>query len=113
MLSNRRLLTGYFKAKGQHGLVIGYVYPIHSVPDGAGVIEADEIRKGKVLAQLGRVDRISKEVVPLASLVKRERISPPAGRRVTLGQQKFNDWTQVVGARVAAGTVLGSLSSYQ
>lgn len=59
-----------------------------------------------MLAQLGRVDGVGKKVAPLAPLVKGERIAPPAGRRVALGQQKLNDGAQVVSARVVAEAVL-------
>lgn len=45
--------------------------------------------------------------MPLASLVERERIAPPAGRRVALGQQVLDDGAQVGGARVVARGSLG------
>jgi hypothetical protein len=101
------LLWYQLKREGRARLVIRYVHPVQPIPNSAGVIELDGIRKGKVLAQLGRVDGVGEEVTPLTPLVKGEFIPPPAGRRVALGQQKLNDGAQAVGARVVAAPLGG------
>ena len=63
-------------------------------------------RKGKMLAQLGRVDGVGKDVVQLVALVKpKPALVPPVGGAVALGQQKVDDRPQVVGARVVTGAV--------
>lgn len=82
------------------------VHPVKAVPNRSGFIHANGFREHEPLAQLGRVDGLGKEVMPLASLVKRE-CPPPTSRRVVLGQQELDDGTQVVGAEALCGYLSG------
>ena len=86
------------------------VHPVQAVFDGTVVIHPDRGREGEPLAQLGRVDGAGKQVMPLAPLVKRERIPLPAGRNVALGQKVLDDGTQVGGARFKVASLGGQLN---
>lgn len=95
------------KVEYQRRALLANVYPIEAVLNGAIFIHPNRGRESKVLVKLGRVEEVGKGVMPLASLVKRERIPPPAGRRVALGQQVLDNGAQVVGARVVVASLGG------
>ena len=79
------------KAEPQWRALLANVHPVEAVLNRTVVIHPDRGRERKPLAQLGRVEGAGKGVMPLAPLVKRERIPPPAGRRVALGQQVLDE----------------------
>lgn len=80
------------KAEQRRGLLVVNVYSVHTVLNGAGVIEHDGRRKGKLLAQLGRIDGVGKGIMQLAPWVRPPPVRvPPLGRCVALGQQVLDD----------------------
>ncbi len=86
------------------GLLVANIHPVEAVPNRTVFIHPDRVRKGKVLAQMGRIDGVGKGVMQLAARIRPKPVLvPPLGRAVALGQQKRNDGAQVVSARFPRG----------
>jgi hypothetical protein len=74
LVTTYHLLLRLFKAEQPARALLGNVYPVEAVLNRTAVVHPNRGRERELLAQLGRVNGAGKEVMHLASLVKRKRI---------------------------------------